>query len=138
MRFDINYDNEKMRKSRLRMEKRSTRKYADRVPVNFCIVPRYFTPIFGIEYNEIFKDARTQYEFLLKFAKYQIENIDDDCCTDPVIRIHPYFDNVVEPSGFGCDVVWPRNETLKAVPFMNKPHDMEEYALENPALFERN
>ena len=50
MRFvlDIDYPVEKMEASRKRMEARSAFQYVDRVPVGFCLVPRYFTPVFDI------------------------------------------------------------------------------------------
>ena len=91
----IDYPFEKMEKSRKRMIARLYYKYIDRVPVNFCLVPRYFTQKFGIDYCDLFKDVETHYYWLLQFAKYQIENIPCDFCTEPVLYVHPYFDNVL-------------------------------------------
>ena len=58
MRFeiDIDYPFEKMASNRKRMEARMCFEYYDRVPVAFCIVPRYFAPIFCIEYCSLFDD----------------------------------------------------------------------------------
>lgn len=134
MRFHlkIDYPFEKMELSRKRMEARGSFKYADRVPVNFCVVPRFFTRIFNIEYNEIFKDAETQYYWLLQFAKYQIENIPCDYCTGPTIYVHPYFDNVAQASAFGSEIRWPYNETPQAIPVMKDVSEIESYRIPEP------
>ena len=60
MKFDLNidYPAEKMARSKERMAARDRFAYADRVPVGFCLVPRYFTPVFGIPYNPIFKNVQ--------------------------------------------------------------------------------
>ena len=68
MRFniDINYPPEKMEISRLRMEARLRRRSAVRpAPVNYCIVARYFAPIFKLRYLDFFKDVETQYYWQL-------------------------------------------------------------------------
>ena len=57
--IDIDYPLEKIEASRKRMESWPKFRYIDRVPVAFCVVPRYFTPIFKIPYSEIFKDVET-------------------------------------------------------------------------------
>ena len=71
MRFalDIDYAPEKMQRSRARMDARTRFQYADRVPIGFCLAPRYFTPIFGIPYRVFFKDPETQYYWQLQFVK---------------------------------------------------------------------
>jgi hypothetical protein len=51
--------------SRKRMEARNDFRYVDRVPVNYCVVPRYFAPVFGLRYLDFFKDAETQFYWLL-------------------------------------------------------------------------
>ena len=106
MRFELNVDYplEKMALSRQRMEARPHFRYIDRVPVNYCIVARYFAPLFGLRYIDFFKDAETQYYWQLQFAKYQIENIPCDYCTEPVINVHPYFDNAIPPSAQGAEI----------------------------------
>jgi len=114
------------------MALRAEKRYADRVPVNFCAAPRFFTPIFGMEYNEIFWDALTQYRFLLDMMKFDIENFDDDICTEPVISIHPYFDNVTASAAFGCEIAWPYNETPQAVPILKAPEDVQTFAIPEP------
>jgi hypothetical protein len=47
MRFELNIDYhvEKMAMSRRRLEARPRFTYADRVPVMYCLAPRYFTPL---------------------------------------------------------------------------------------------
>jgi len=130
--INVDYPTDKMEKSRIRMEVYPTFRYFDRVPVNFCVVPRYFTRVFGIDYSEIFKDVSSHYYWLLQFAKYHIERIPCDFCTEPVIYIHPYFDNVIASSAFGAEVVWPKNETLQAVPTMRDVSEIEHYQIPDP------
>ena len=131
MRFelDIDYPIEKMEASRKRIEAWTTFKYIDRVPVMFCTVPRYFTPIFNIPYGEIFKDVETQYYWQLQFAKYNIENIPSDLTVAPSITVMPYFDNVVDADAMGGEVVWPENETLHAIPTIKTVEQMESFEI---------
>jgi len=131
-RLNIDYPPEKMELSRKRMEARKRFAYVDRVPVGFCLVPRYSAPLFGINYQEFFKDVETQYYWQLQFAKYRIENIPEDTtCHGPAIYVAPYFDNVVNASAFGAEIVWPENETLQACPTLTTPEEMDR--LEIPA-----
>ena len=108
-------------------------KYVDRVPVGFCLVPRYFAPLFGISYKEIFKDAETQYHWLLQFTKYRLENVTEDTvCCSPTIFIQPYFDNVIDADAFGAEVIWPENETLQACPTIRSVEEMESFEIPPP------
>ncbi|NJD01506.1 MAG: hypothetical protein FIA99_02630 [Ruminiclostridium sp.] len=134
MRFSLNIDYplEKMEKSKKILEVWPYFKYFDRVPVGFCIVPRFFTRVFGIDYRKIFEDVETHYYWLLQFAKYQIENIPCDFCTEPVIYVHPYFDNVIASSAFGVEVAWPENETLQAIPTMKDVSEIESFKIPEP------
>jgi len=131
-RVKIDYPPEKMERSRKRMQARNRFAYVDRAPVGFCLAPRYFAPIFGIDYSEFFADVETQYYWQLQFAKYRIENIPEDIvCHGPTIYVAPYFDNVVNASAFGAEIVWPENETLQACPTIATPEEMD--GLEIPA-----
>ncbi len=134
MRFEINIDYpfEKMGLSRKRMEARSHFRYVDRVPINYCIVPRFFTPLFGVRYIDFFKDAETQYDWLLKFARYQLENIPSDFCTEPVIYVHPYFDNAIPPSGQGAEVGWTDDNPIRAIPVIHTIEEMERFEVAQP------
>lgn len=115
MRIEINidYPMEKMEQSRKRLEAREKFRYVDRVPVQYCVVARYFAPLFNLRYIDFFKDAETQYYWRLQFAKYRIENIPEDFCTGPAITVGPYFDNIMDSAAFGAEAVWPENETLR-------------------------
>ena len=55
--LDVCYPEEKMQKSAHIMKARELKQYADRVPVNLCVVARFFTPLQGVGYNEIYKDV---------------------------------------------------------------------------------
>ena len=134
MRMDINIDYpvEEMEKSSARIGAFRSFSRPDRVPVNFCVVPRYFTKQLGIQYSDIFKSPQAQFELLLLFAKYQIENIQSDMLTTPVINIHPYFDNVTTASHFGGHIEWPKNETLHAVPNMKSIDEMLDFKIPEP------
>jgi hypothetical protein len=134
MRFELNVDYplEKMALSRQRMEARPHFRYIDRVPVNYCIVARYFAPLFGLRYIDFFKDAETQYYWQLQFAKYQIENIPCDYCTEPVINVHPYFDNAIPPSAQGAELGWTDDQPIRALPVIHTVEQMERFVVAEP------
>ncbi len=134
MRFEVNIDYplEKMALSRKRLEARSNFRYVDRVPVNYCVVPRYFAPQFGLRYIDYFKDVETQYYWSLQFAKYQIENIPCDVCTEPVIYVHPYFDNAIPSSAQGAEVGWTEDQPLRALPVIHTIEAMEQFEVSRP------
>lgn len=127
MRFvlDIDYPPERMAANRRRMEARAAWGYADRVPVGFCLVPRYFTPVFGMPYRAVFASAEEQFHWQLRFLKYRLENIPEDMvCTGPTLSIAPYFDNVLDSAAFGAEVVWPEDETLHCLPSIRSVEQM--------------
>ncbi len=132
--LNIDYPLEKMQASRLRMEARLRYEYVDRVPVGFCLEPRYFAPALGIPLGKFYKtDAETQYYWQLQFAKYRIENVPEDMyCGGPVITVAPYFDNVVDSDALGAETVWPENETLQAVPTIKTVEQMEAFQVPSP------
>ena len=134
MRFEINidYPPEKMERSRARLRARQQFRVLDRVPVNYCVVARYFAPIFGLRYLDFFRDAETQYYWLLQFAKFQIENIPGDFCTAPVLSVHPYFDNAIPPSAQGAEVGWTEDEPLRAIPTIHTVEQMEAFEVARP------
>ena len=127
----VDYPAEKISRSKAHIEAHRPGRpvQGDRVPVNFCLVPRFFAPIFDIDYEEIYRDAKTQFHWLLQFAKYQLENIPCDMLTEPVITIAPFFDNVTTSSAFGCEVMWLRNETAHAMPCIHDVADIERFEL---------
>ena len=131
--LEIDYPVERMVRSRQRIEARDRFAYADRVPVGFCLVPRYFTPIFGIPYSAIFQNVREHYYWQLQFLKYRIENIPEDIvCTDTTLTVAPYFDNVLDSAAFGAEIVWPENETLHSRPVISSVAEMERYPMPAP------
>jgi hypothetical protein len=134
MRFeiDIDYPIEKMELSRKRLEARNQFRILDRVPVNYCVVARYFAPIFGLRYLDFFKDAETQYYWLLQFAKYHIENIPCDISTEPVIYVLPYFDNAIPPSAQGAEIGWAEESPLRAIPTIHSVEEMERFQVARP------
>ena len=134
MRFEISIDYplEKMELSCKRMALRPAFRYLDRVPVNYCVVPRYFAPLFGLRYIDFFKDAETQYYWLLQFAKFQIENIPCDYCTAPVIYVHPFFDNAIPPSAQGAEVGWTDDNPIRALPTIHSVEAMEQFQIARP------
>jgi len=135
MQFELNIDYpvEKMELSRKRMEARRRFQYVDRVPVGFCLAPRYFTPVFGIPYNTIFRNAKESYHWQLQFLKYRVENIPEDIvCTGPSLFVAPYFDNVLDSAAFGAEVIWPENETLHCRPVITSIEQMDRYPMPEP------
>ncbi|NQT53479.1 hypothetical protein HQ576_15580 [bacterium] len=134
MRFELNidYPAEKMKRSLQRMAARVDDQYVDRVPVLYCLVARYFAPLFKLRYIDFFKDVETHYHWQLQFAKYRIENIPEDCCQAPVIHVSPYFDNVIPPSGHGGDVGWPEDGPPRALPVIRTVEKMERFEVADP------
>ena len=135
MRFvlDIDYPVEKMEASRRRLEARADFRYVDRVPVGFCLVPRYFVKVFGIPYNAIFESVEEHYHWQLQFLKYRLQNIPEDvACAGPTLSVAPYFDNVLDSSAFGAEVVWPEDETLHALPTIHTVEQMARFEIPAP------
>ncbi|MBI4025898.1 MAG: hypothetical protein HY360_13010 [Verrucomicrobia bacterium] len=129
----IDYPAEKMERNQARMEARSRFQVADRVPVGFCLVPRYFTPLFGMKYQDFFKDAETQYYWQLQFLKYRIEHVPEDMiCTGTTVSVYPYFDNVLDSEAFGAEVIWPENETLHTRPTIHSVEEMDRFEIPAP------
>ena len=134
MRFElkIEYSPDKMEASRRRLEARKDFRLVDRVPVSYCIVPRYFAPIFGLRYLDYFSDPETQYRWQLEFAKYRLENVGEDNCTEPVVTVHPYFDNVIPPSAQGAEVGWVESGPPRAQPVIHTVEEMERFEVARP------
>jgi len=131
--LDIDYSPEQMEQSRRRNEAWAQRGYADRVAVGFCLVPRYFTPLFGIPYSAIFESAEEQYRWQLEFLKYRIERVPEDIiCTGTTLGVGPYFDNVLDSGAFGAEVIWPENETLHTRPTISTVDQMRAYEPPEP------
>lgn len=135
MRFnlDIEYSAAQMQSNRERLTARADFRYVDRVPVGFCLVPRYFTPLFDIPYSAVFQNAQEQFHWQLQFLKYRIENVPEDMvCTGPTLSVAPYFDNVLDSAAFGAQIVWPENETLHSLPTISTVEQMEGFAIPAP------
>jgi len=134
MRYEIkvNYPVDEIDKSRKRLESCANGTRYDRVPVSFCIVPRYFAKAMGVTYSDIFRDADVQFEFLLQSGKYLAENIKSDMFSSPEISMHPYFDNVTSASHFGGHIEWLENETLQAVPTIHTIDQMKSFEIPEP------
>lgn len=130
--LDIDYSLEKMELNRKRAESQLTRKYFDRVPVSFCLEPRYFTPIHKLTYIDFFKDAETQYYWQLQFAKFRMENIPEDIWPDEAIGVFPYFDNVKNSSGLGAKVEWMQDGPPRALPSIKTVEQMDNYQIPDP------
>ena len=130
--LDIDYPLEKMELSRRRLEARNEFRYVDRVPILYGLFARYFAPLFNLRYIDFFKDAETHYHWLLQFAKYRIENIPEDYLTGPTIYVHPFFDNVIPPSGNGGEVGWMDDGPARAIPTIKTVEEMEQFEVAKP------
>jgi len=124
---EIDYPLERMEANRRRMEERGEFRVADRAPVAFCVVPRYFAPLFGLRYRDFFSDPETQFHWQLQFAKRRMETIREDVWCSPVVTVYPYFDNVINPSACGAEVQWQNDETPRAAPTVRTPDDAARY-----------
>lgn len=108
------------------------KKYYDRVPVGFCIEPRYICKFFKIPLGEYYKSAKIQLELAIEYFRFQVENIPCDNHAGPNFYITPYFENVKQASAFGCEVIFPDDETLHGIPFMTDPAQMETVRMPDP------
>ncbi len=130
--LNIDYPVEKMDANRRRMEARNEFRYVDRVPILYGLFARYFAPLFNLRYIDFFKDVETHYYWQLQFAKYRIENIPEDYLTGPTIYVHPFFDNVIPPSGHGGEVGWMDDGPPRAVPIIHSVEQMERFEVAKP------
>ena len=131
--LDIDYNPEQMQANLLRLQARNSRRYADRVPVGFCLEARFFTPLFGMPYRAFFANAREQYHWTLQFLKMRIEQIPEDIvCCSPTLTVRPYFDNVIDSDALGAQTVYPENETLHAIPTIRSVEQMEAFEVPPP------
>lgn len=131
--FAIDYAPERMEQSRRRMEARARFAYTDRVPVGFCLVPRFFAPLAGVPYCALFESAEEQYRLQLEFLRYRLEHIEEDIvCTGPALAVGPYFDNVLDSAAFGAEVIWPEDETLQTRPTIHSPEQMDAFRAPEP------
>jgi len=78
--LSIQYPPDQMARNKLRFQRHPDFRYADRVPVLFGVFARYFLNEFGINFEEYFRNAETQFYWQLQFQKWAIENIPDDRC----------------------------------------------------------
>lgn len=132
-RLRIDYPLGRMEASRRRLEARARFEYVDRVPVGFCLVPRFFTPHLGVPYCALFANVEEHYRLQLEFLKFRLEQIPEDLvCTGPTLWVGPYFDNVLDSAAFGADVVWPENETLHTRPVITSVAQMNGYPMPEP------
>jgi uroporphyrinogen-III decarboxylase len=128
----IDYPLEKMEFSRRRMEARNAFSYVDRVPILYGLFARYFTPLFQLRYIDFFQDPETHYYWQLQFIKYRMENIPEDFCLEPTIYVHPFFDNVIPPSGNGGQVGWMEDGPPRAIPIIKTVEEMERFEVAKP------
>jgi uroporphyrinogen-III decarboxylase len=117
----IEYSPDLMRRNKLRFARHFDYRYADRVPVLFGVFARSYLKEFGIDFDEYFRSAETQFQWQLKFQKWAIENIPDDRCQDPVITVGPDFENVLNTSAFGGHVEWRAENPPRARPTIHQP-----------------
>jgi uroporphyrinogen-III decarboxylase len=130
--LDIDIDPRRLDRTAARMAARDAGGYVDRVPVCLCIVARYFAHAVGADYDEFVKDPETHYVMSLAFLKNHAETLRDDFLSGPVLSVSPFFDNVVNASAFGAEVVRPRGETPRALPTIHSVEDMVRMPVPSP------
>jgi uroporphyrinogen-III decarboxylase len=122
----IEYSQDSMCRNKLRFARHYDYRYADRVPVLFGVFARSYLKEFGIDFDEYFRSAETQFHWQLKFQKWAIENIPDDRCQDPVITVGPDFENVLNTSAFGGHVEWRAENPPRARPTIHQPDQVRQ------------
>jgi len=122
--LSIQYPPDQMARNKLRFQRHPDFRYADRVPVLFGVFARYFLNEFGINFEEYFRNAETQFYWQLQFQKWAIENIPDDRCQEPVVTVGPDFENVMNTSAFGGHVEWLAENPPRARPTICQPDEV--------------
>ena len=122
--LSIQYPPDQMARNKLRFQRHPDFRYADRVPVLFGVFARYFLKEFGINFEEYFRNAETQFYWQLQFQKWAIENIPDDRCQEPVVTVGPDFENVMNTSAFGGQVEWRAENPPRARPTIRQPEEV--------------
>lgn len=127
-RIEILYPAAEMERNRLRLEAARQFRYTDRTPVVLGIEARYTLRERGIGWDEYFSDPRTQMHHQLLNQKWCIENVPDDRCTGPGVWVQPDWQNIVNASGAGCEIIFDNLETPRARPFIHTPEDVAAYS----------
>ena len=128
----IDYSLEKMARSWHRLEARADFRNVNRVLVMYGLFARYSAPLFNLRNIDCFWDAERHYYWQLQFAKYRLENIPEDYCTGVTIFIHPFFGNVIPPSGHGNEVGWVEDDPPRAIPVIETVEQMERFEVAKP------
>ena len=126
-RIEIRYPEKDMVANRARMEACRKFQYVDRPPVLLGIEARYTLDVRGIGWDEYFSDPYTQMYHQLLNQKWILENIPDDRCTAPGVWVWPDWQNIVNASGAGCEIIFSNDETPRARPFLFTPEDVHAY-----------
>ena len=129
---DIQFSEDRMLRNKLRFQTYQEYKYFDRPAVLFGVFTRYFLEVFGITYDDYFRDATAQFEWQLKFQKWAIENLPDDRCQAPTITVAPDFENVHNSAGFGCPIVFTKENPPRVHEIIESPEDAD--AWQNPGI----
>jgi uroporphyrinogen-III decarboxylase len=122
----IAYSQDAMYRNKLRFERHYDYRYAERVPVLFGVFARSYVDEFGIDFDEYFRSAETQFHWQLQFQKWAIENVPDDRCQDPVVSVGPDFENVLNTSAFGGHVEWRAENPPRARATIHQPDQVRE------------
>src|ERR1039458_7832913 len=133
--ISIQYPQDPMGLNKLRFQRHSDFRYADRVPVLFGVFARYYLHKFGIDFDEYFRSAETQFYWQLQFQKWAIENLPDDRCQEPVVTVGPDFENVLNTSAFGGHVEWLAENPPRARPTIRQPDQVRQLRI--PEVHER-
>lgn len=122
----IQYPQDAMWRNKLRFQRHADFRYADRVPVLFGVFARYFLKEFGIDFDEYFRSAETQFYWQLQFQKWAFENLPDDRCLEPVVTVGPDFENVLNTSAFGGHIEWRAENPPRARPTILHPDEVRQ------------
>ena len=122
--LSIQYAQDRMTQNKLRFQRHLEYRYADRLPVLFGVFARYYLQEFGLNYEEYFRNAETQFHWQLQFQKWAIENIPDDRCQEAVVTVGPDFENVMNTSALGGQVEWLAENPPRARPTIRQPDEV--------------
>jgi uroporphyrinogen-III decarboxylase len=122
-RIDISIDLERSERCRRRFEALSHFGYVDRVSVQLGIEARFCLHERGVSWGEYFSDPVTQMRHQLLSQKLIYENSPDDRAFTGSLMVVPDFQNVVNASAAGCEVIMSDREAPRARPFIRDEQD---------------
>jgi uroporphyrinogen-III decarboxylase len=127
MDVSIHYDEKRLKAFNSRIEAVENFERPDRVPCIAVICQRYLMEMVAGGYTlDYFQSAEKMANYQISFAKWRSEHVFDDSVVSEV-SISPYFENISESGGLGCEIHWTKGNPPRSIPFMKEPEDVDRW-----------